>query len=146
MEKKTPIWAAIALALGFTGGNIAGTLDTGEAIEAKPIYGGAVSWSLAYSNDQAVLRIKNNSELGFPSYLGKSPISLDPALVKEIQSLAPGKFAGAVITTDRSVVRVGDQFLQSKKTAPKTVAFVSKNLPKWCKEKSGLCEPVRVKL
>ena len=147
MEKnKTPIWAAIALALGFTGGNVASTLTSAETIESRAIYGGPVAWSLAYSNGQAVLRIKAVSELGFPSYLGKSPITLSPALVTEIKSLKDGAFMGAVISEDRSVVRIGDQFFQGEKTAPKTIAYVKKHLSKWCKEKPGLCEPAEVEL
>ncbi len=140
-KNKAPIWAAIALALGFTGGNLTGVLSTGETVSAAPIYSGDLSWALAY-NGRAVLRVKAYSDLGFPTYSGAADLNLPPALKKEILALKKGGiFRGALITADRAVVRIDDDFFTAATDAPKTRAFVENNLASWCKDTAGLCEP-----
>lgn len=141
-KHNTPIWAAVFLALGFTSGNIAGSLSSGEKVVAVPIYDLPLSWALGFVDGKAQLRVRAYSSSNFPVYPGQTTLDLPSDLKKEILSLRPGAdLNGALVTSNRAVVRVGDQFLEGAHSAPLTRAYIVKNLSNWCANISGLCEP-----
>ena len=145
-KNSAPIWAAIALALGFTSGNVAGSLSTGEKVEAAPIYDLPVSWAVGFVNDQAQLRVRAYSSLNFPVYPGQMDLELSTVLKNEILSLKPGaSLNGALVTNTRAVVRVGDEFIEGDHSAPLVRQYIEKNLSTWCATVPGLCEPAPVK-
>jgi hypothetical protein len=142
---KSPLWAAVALILGFTGGNVAGQLDTGEKVTAKPIYDQPLVWQITSTPQGDHLAIKSFSSLGFPAYTGKISIALPNNVKKELRSLVKLKagavWRGSVVTQDRAALRVDDKIMIADKSPLLARAFILKNLEGLCVKNAGLCEP-----
>lgn len=146
MKNAAPLWSALAMALGFSGG--LATAGGGE--DAPVLYdGGELRWALHYGQrgDARLAVSAGPSVENFPRYAGSALVDLPVELRAELVALSPSPgFSVIYINATRAAVRLAGVSKQVEGAPAKTRAWIGTELPRLCAENAGLCSPAEVKI